>query len=283
MNLSRPVQHLHRYFDEIFRCTFMSETFKKISGHGAFPLAIGILLAATGSSAMMYRFVGLLICALWFSLDVGIWIAKANRTEFWKHWLFCATTYLWFLFAMLAMEGILKTSLADERNDVFQNLMLQHSLISGSEDDPMRTMFTVKNNSHYDISRKHQLNCYTHLAVSMGDAEVSNISSRRLPVGWECGLIPRILSDSILSHGGDGQSEDCLGWYNFEKAGGTSCADVDVVFWYSLQSQPDFDQEKKFRLVAYRGKDGRFQWLEQPVDKPGSFCEQYIPKRPPPR
>jgi hypothetical protein len=38
---------------------------------------------------------------------------------------------------------------------------------------------------------------------------------------------------------------------------------------------PDFEQEKKFRFVAYKGKDGQFDWYPENPAQPGNYCEAF--------
>jgi len=120
--------------------------------------------------------------------------------------------------------------------------------------------------------------CLTNLAVgNHGTSEVrfwmssmpdeSHITGGN-PIGF-----PYITSAEILRAGGDSQSAQCLRFYKF--ANGTDFADVVVIFWYSLQTQPDFGERNDVRFVAYKGTNGNFEWFTQPVEHAGNYCESY--------
>jgi hypothetical protein len=85
--------------------------------------------------------------------------------------------------------------------------------------------------------------------------------------------LPHTATDSILKSGGDAVTEPCLGFFAFVH--GTDCADVTLHFWYSLEAQPEVEQEKKFRYVAYKGKNGQFSWYTEPSESPENYCKRF--------
>ena len=140
-------------------------------------------------------------------------------------------------------------------------------------------MFTVTNGGSFSISRKHQISCFTKLAVgNNGAAQVVGITSwvhaGQLYVGTPIHT-PQNLADSILNPGGDAQTDPCLKFLNF--AEGTDCVDITLTFWYALETQRDYEQEGKFRYVAYKDKRWLpFNWYGEPIDSKQNFCREYI-------
>jgi hypothetical protein len=179
-----------------------------------------------------------------------------------------------------------------EQDNVFQNLIAGHFLEPGTEDDPMHTMFSVTNGSKFEISKKHRIVCFTRLAVAdNGIHTVEGMYSAVIDGKLNLGLgsinygadVPLdmnrasrffVPSDSILESGnGDGETVPCLKFYHVERP---ECVDMTVIFWYSLESQPTVERTKEFRYVAYRGKNGQFQWDTQPIGEGNSYCREFI-------
>jgi hypothetical protein len=52
--------------------------------------------------------------------------------------------------------------------------------------------------------------------------------------------------------------------------------DVEIIFWYALETQPDREEEKRFRFFAYKGPNNKFDWYSEPIDHPGNYCEQFV-------
>jgi hypothetical protein len=251
----------HGYFDAFFGCKFMRGTFKRISGHGTVPLIIGLLLAATGSSAMLFRFVGLLVCALWLSLDIGIWLSKSTFSKFVKHWLFCAATCLCFVLAMRAMEGILISALTEEQDDVFQKLTAIATVPPSGETS--KSFFTFTNGGKTDIGM-HQVSCNVGRIISISNKSV-----------WTGSPDSSVFEDFPINFpirsGGDAQSTTCL-YRLFKDWEPISCADVRVRIRYSLVTQPTLIKQKEFRFVMQKILDQN--WHPEPVDLPEPFCQQ---------
>jgi hypothetical protein len=174
---------------------------------------------------------------------------------------------------------------AHQRAEVWQHLTV--SVPSGAIDyDPMVTNFTVTNGSAFTISKLHGVTCYTNAAVGNED------SAQRGAYSWKderggSGLTFGPLTDpaplmatfdqgmkhSPIGPGGDAQTDRCMEWFQFTT--GTICADITLIFWYALQSQPDLREEKRFRLVGERPDRGKFEWSQRTVEAPGNYCERY--------
>jgi hypothetical protein len=135
----------------------------------------------------------------------------------------------------------------------------------------------VTNGSSFAISGAHQIICETILAVgNHGTSPVFDNTSGFVNGFLQIGNITRVRSGAILESGGDAQTEPCLRYFGFQE--GTDCADIRIIFWYSLETQPKVDQEKRFRFVGYKGKNGAFSWQTQPVNARGSYCWSSLSK-----
>src|SRR5208282_1633136 len=124
-------------FDTVFKHPLV-RTLMKVPGHGTFPVVIGAGVAVTGHSAMLVRSTAIIVCAVWSSMDVGIWISESNDdwVRQWKIILFCATSWLACSLAMGVMYYFLLSTLEDQRADVYQHLEISHATPSGHSNDP---------------------------------------------------------------------------------------------------------------------------------------------------
>ncbi|MGA8150589.1 MAG: hypothetical protein WB952_06545 [Terriglobales bacterium] len=138
----------------------------------------------------------------------------------------------------------------------------------------------MTNDSNYAISGKHKLICYLNFSVAKnGIGGMRNI--------WETlltdpltGRQQAVLGGDVdryrhsypvvgtLEPGGDAETDDCLKVISLE-SGQTACIDLTLIFWYSLETQPDFDQEKDFRYIWNR------QWYQEPVGSKTNYCQSF--------
>jgi hypothetical protein len=265
------------YYNLVFHNGFMRGPFKKISAHGAIPLAIGLAATALGHSQMFVRSVALIISAVWISLDIGVWLGETNWSQHRKIWLFCLFSWILCCSAMGIMYWFMLSTLEDQRTDVYEKLAMTHSSPSGHSNDPMFEMFSITNAGAFDISRNHGIRCLTNMAVgnhgTTHDIGVWSASHGNI-VGLGFDTTP---ATSILESDGGTQTEACLRiWGNSFVQGGPDCVDVTVDFWYSLETQPDYNQEKKFRLIAFKGSLGDFTWAQEPVESQEDYCGKYF-------
>jgi hypothetical protein len=140
----------------------MSGPFKKVSAHGTIPIIIGAALAATGASQMFMRSLAILVCAIWFSLDVGIWIAETNWKRHYKQISFCVTLCLLCCGALRITKSFLESALADQQEETYDKLDIEVPKIE--VENPITTMFSVKNNGITDI-RDHHITCLDNFIV----------------------------------------------------------------------------------------------------------------------
>jgi hypothetical protein len=264
----------HDYYSTVFHSSLMRGPFKEVSGHGTIPTIIGAAVAATGHSQMLVRSLAVVICAVWLSLDVGVWLSKTKWSKQWKGIAFCISSSFLCCLAMGIMYWFLASTLEDQHNETFQHLTANHYLVPGEEDDPMHTMFSVTNGGSYEISEKHGITCLTNLAVGNGGASVQGmfswVADGKVHISGGIHTFGLPPAATTLLPGGDAQTDQCLNWWKFAK--GTDCADITLIFWYSLESQPDVQREKSFRFVAYKGKNGQFSWYAEPQSLQGSYC-----------
>jgi hypothetical protein len=181
-----------------------------------------------------------------------------------------AASFLWWTYA---------TKQQMERDDARDHL---YSVPPNEDLDPMYTIFTIANGSGQTISRRHQIACLTNAAMgNHRELRLSGLFSGKggdgtwwLSGGYE-GARARYnstLANSTIRPGGDAETSGCLSWLKFKE--GTDCVDVDLIFWYTLESQPSVDQEKIFRYVTHRQANGTFKWYQNPVNDPQVHCEK---------
>jgi len=244
-------------------------------------LVLGVLIVFSGHGELYLRSWGALLIGLWLAFDLWAWLLKQEYS--WKFVIGWAATSVILIGVMGIMWWWMDGKLADQRSDVFQHL--EFSYTGGV--DPMDTIFTVTNNSGYEISRKHELMCYTRTAIggAPGGSGRGSIRVNNMTTFWRNGdleLAPAVeiappfsvgphgVARSTIGIGGDAQSEPCLIFWHFIE--GTVCADVTIGFWYTLENQPDVDQEKDVRYFVQRDKNG-YHWIRESVgDKGTSYC-----------
>jgi hypothetical protein len=185
------------------------------------------------------------------------------------------------------MYCFLSSTLRDQRTETLQGLTANHYLAPGEEDDPMYTMFTVTNGGSYEISKKHGIVCLVNLATGTNGLIVTGMLSwntidGKRQVSGDGNVNIHALnippSTSTLLPGGDAETDQCLDAWYFGK---TKCADVTLIFWYSLESQPNVQEEKRFRFAVHQSKTGQFSWYPEQVSSPETYCDSGAIKPPP--
>jgi hypothetical protein len=251
--------------------------------HPVIPLLVGGAVALEGSGNVIVRGAALLLCGAWFSYDVGCDIFKKS----WKLWrgvvlgAICGGA---FISIGYVMQWLLRTKLEEQRNDVYQHLTSGHDVLSVVYGDPMSTMFSVTNGGLYDISKNNQLTCYVKYAAGNNEkTHVDNFTSGYLNKkmhyypGFDSVIMPR--AESILKSG-DTESSPCLSYLHFVE--GTRCVDMTLIFSYALETQPNLQQKKMFRLVTVRDSRGEFRWSGEPLEDQRNFCDVFDSKLMPP-
>jgi hypothetical protein len=267
------------YYDAAFRSSFMRGPFKKVSKNWASTLFLGALIAATGHSWMVLRSLALVVIAVCLALDAGLWINRKVRSSYWKASAFSLSLSAFCCLAMTIMYFFLASTLQAQQDETFERLTVNHYLVPGEEDDPMHTMFSVTNGSSYEISRQHGITCLTNETVGNGGTSTDKhltswVVNGKMFFSGGMHTFDRPPASTTLVPGGDAQTDPCLAVWDYEH--GTDCADITLIFWYALENQPGVNREKRFRLVAYKGKTGQFAWYSEPESSPEEYCKAFV-------
>jgi len=268
-------------YESLFGNVAFWKKFKAVSGHVTIPILIGSAVTATGHSYMLVRSAAIIVCAVWLSLDIGVWTSETAWSQGRKAIVFCLATCILCCMGMGIMYWFLFSTLEDQRADVYQHLEIGHTTPSGHSDDPMFEIFSVTNRGSFDISKKHGITCLVNMAIgNRGTSRDSGmwLTSHGTRVSMGGNRSPdRTPATSILKGSGDTESEACLRFFgNSFVQGGSDCIDTTLSFWYSLETQEDVDQEKRYRFVAFRGPDGKFSWASESIDSKEDYCGSYF-------
>jgi hypothetical protein len=259
----RKKQNSRDYFNAVFGSSFMRGPFTAISRHGITPLILGALVTATGHSYMLIRGLGVIISAVWFSVDIGVWLSEKKREWPYKFSTFCTCFPVLCCLAMGIMHWFLSSTLEDQQADVYAHL---NSHITNAPDgDIMHTVFTVTNDSGSRLG-KHKLACGTITIIA-------NNGASRMGRGFVLSMSAS--SDVPIESGGDAVSATCLGGLDFTSV---ECVDFYLMFDYVLENQPGEQKTKYFRFsgsgpAIYRAGD-RFKWAPVSINEPKSYCEK---------
>lgn len=265
---------------------------KKILPHPVVGIVIAFLVAFAGHNELTLRSWGMLAIVVWLSIDLWAWLLRQPNRYHMKYFIGWTTTGVMLIGMMGIMWWWLDGKLKDQLTNVSQHLEFSYINSSEASNEPMGTIFTVTNRSSYEISRKHELVCFTLSAI--GTKTGSNVTllgmasfirngkmllapAPHMPPPFSVGTYG--LADSTLKPGGDAQSDACLAWFKFDS---TECADVTIGFLYTLENQPDIEQEKSIRYVAYKDSGGKFNWVQEPVTAYTDYCHASRPEARPP-
>jgi hypothetical protein len=244
-------------FGLIFGTDLLQKHYKRLPGHWFFPILVGTAVTASGHSSMLIRSAALVLCGLFLSLDVGLWIADRPWSIWRKSILFSIASCFWFCLAMSAMFWFLSSALDDQETDVDHNLTAEVSLPPSG--DPIKSLFSVKNGGSTTID-KHDIRCYATALV--GNNGTSLISKLNLQAQAYDGLLPP----------GDSDTVQCLIVDGF--ANGVDCLDLMLDFRYDLETQPEVKKMHSFRFVGHFDQ-GKFFWVRQPLEAPGTYCASF--------
>jgi hypothetical protein len=249
-------------FTELFQHDFFQKWFRKISVHGVLPIAIGAGVTVTGYSEMDIRSFAVMACAVWFSIDIGIWLAETKSK--YKEAIFCLCAGIICSLGMGVMYWFLNSTLRAQQEDVYQNLSARAELPAPG--DVMRSFFVITNGGKTRIS--HWDNCGIHLIVSENGGNVGSLG------------VMDLSNSGSLGPGGEGQSIQCFNNI-FGFVGTVACADVEIRVQYALETQP-IRKEKYFRFFGYRSANQFVFVPEPPAGKNGNwendrrYCGKYL-------
>jgi len=251
--------------------------------HGLVALVVAWLISYGGRGETRFKSAGVFLMAIWLIFEVWAWIVRQKPWDLHRWNIGCTLTDFILIAALLVTAWFAIEELQKQRDDVWQNLRADPYVI-GPRDDPMTTLFTVTNGSRFEISKKHQIICGVNIAIDqqhayiLGPVETAIVNDKMVTL-WSDNpdLFPHTLSTSRVTSGGDVQTDACLRVLNF--ASGTECVDLTLTFWYALESQPDMEQQKRFRMVAFRNGDGEFKWVKESLNSGENYCQYAIKKR----
>jgi hypothetical protein len=241
-------------FDGLFGNEDVQAILKSISGHGLFPILIATGITITGHSAMLVRSIALVVCAIWLSVDIAVWISQRRWRVHWKSMAFSAVTTLACCAAMGIMYWFMLSTLDDQQANVTSNIVPSVSLPPSG--NAWLSLFSIGNKSNFKLQSK--IWCAPRMILDSGDNTFTGPH-------WEYG------PSGTLEPNGDMNFTQCLAGVRIDTA--IVCADVYMNFDYSLDTQPAIPKTKRFRFVGYSGRD-KFEWYQVSVDRAASYCPE---------
>lgn len=254
------------YYSIVFRSSFMGGPFRKISGHGTLPIIIGAAVAATGHSQMLVRAVAVLVCSIWLSLDVGVWISGTQWPKQRKCMVYCVSSCLLGCSFMGITYWFLESKLEDQQKETFEKLTADVTIPTDS--NVMHSMFSIRNGGSSKLEPP-DVSCHI----------VRLIADNPLFVENDAWYAPRS-NNTPLSPNGDGESIPCLANRQIPYPAIIYCADVALYVDYALQDQPLVKNERVFRWFGYR-EAGQFVWYTEALSLKDSHCRPST-RQPPP-
>jgi hypothetical protein len=252
----RPAQVL---FMAVFSNSTVRSVVKAISGHGLWPILIATGVTISGHSAMLIRSVALLVCAIWLSVDIAIWIAEKKWPLYLKSMALSAAMTGSCCLAMGIMYWFLLSTLEDQQSNVDANLIGSVFLPPGG--DVWLSHFSVTNKSNWRL--RYLITCAPKMIV---DEDQSTFTG----AGWA------MSEPSWLEAGGDTDSSQCLSTIRIGNKNAILCADVELDVLYALETQMVGQKHKRFRFVGYR-EANKFEWFPKGLDYAGTSCSQFMP------
>jgi hypothetical protein len=222
---------------------------------------------------MVVRSVAIIVCAIWLSMDVGVWVSEARWGEQWKVILFSTSLCVLACLAMGIMWWFLSSTLDDQEDDVWQKL--EASAYTPSSGNLFLSTFTVTNGGAIAIDKNHEMSCALKEVVTPGGRWSDNMFATSRTEPFE------------IEPGGDSESFACLTMngrtpifgMGFTHPGGgidtpvPKCVDVTLKIDYAIVTQPLRSKTKELRFVANEN-DG-YAWHKYPVEMPGSPCQRF--------
>jgi hypothetical protein len=226
--------------------------------HPVFGIVIAFLIAFTGRGALTLRSWGLLLIVAWLAVELWVWLLP-QQDKYNIKYAFGWTATSAMLIGMMGimwwwMDGILK----DQQEDV--QLKLSATVALPAANGPYFSKFTVRNGGSTGIG-KRTISCDPVLLV----ASSGNLAIPR-------GFAEVFPTTSAEMDPGNAETDTCLALMATRLP---DCIDTLLNIRYSLVTQPKIVQEKTWRFVAIPSA-GIYQWDEQPVGEPNSYCDKYL-------
>jgi hypothetical protein len=272
-------------FDVIFGSRLLRQTFKKWSAHGLVPVALGALVVIDGSSAIEIRSIAVVACALWLVIDIGAEISDRNVNQQAKLAFFSAVWAVCFSGAMGCMYYFLKSDLDARSAEAYSKLSI--NMYMPPDGNAFYSEVSIANGGLTLITKK-ATECRIVQLVGLtqqgGDLVIRNIGQVIRPDGHgyivpDGGSPPindaqlKLFMDSVpLASGGDAQTDFCIPLLN-APPNLVTCADVEVTFYYQLETEPGINEHKTLRFVARKEEpNSSLRWRQEPVEHPAPYC-----------
>lgn len=231
-----------------------------IGRHWATPMILSVALTFDGPGNLSIKIPALALCALWIIVDVCLYFLQKKKLALWRSIALCAATQLILLTSSAAIYWLIDNHFDEERKATFNGIVIS---VVAPPSDPVDSIFTVSNGSEHEIAR-HAFRCELNLIVLKGGDKY-----------WAQFSTTEHVFTGDLKGSGDSHTYECLNFLNAKfPPDYFECFDVTAVFDYTLASQPNTNQSRRFRLVA-NDKDG-FVWIKQPLNSPEFYCAGYL-------
>jgi len=227
----------------------------KIFLYPVWGLLVAALIAIVGRGELLLKSVGLILVAVWLAVDFWAWLIKKHRR--WTYVIGWTSTSLLFIGVMSIMWWWLDGKLQDQRENVQANLSATATVPPSNH--PYWSTFTVRNGGATGIGGRAIL-CSPVLQVGENGSVLSPGLLERFPV-----------TEAELA-AGNSESATCLAGV---RTPSPRCIDMELEIRYALTTQPNATDLQKWRFVAMPSA-GIYQWHEQPVEEPHSYCAKYL-------
>jgi hypothetical protein len=176
-----------------------------------------------------------------------------------------AITAIAIIFFGLATKSVLafiNRQQEEQQEEVKRNLVT--SVLPPLTENVMESVFSVTNRSSRTTIGSGTLFCGINqlLGENKGvPVNIGQLSTTAVPNASR--LVP-----------GDSRSEPCLMlWSNLVQT--AKCVDMDLSMKYTIEPQPESEQEKVFRLVGYQSRGGQFNWYPEPTSSQLDYCDYF--------
>lgn len=237
---------------------------KKLFWYPVAAIVIGTALAFAGHLEVLIRSVGILLLAIWLSVDLWIVLLGSKlsqkRIRRWKYVIGWTATSTLLIATMGIMYWLLSVTLEEATDDSYHNLRATVTLPASG--DPFESQFTFTNGG------KHQINSYQ---IKCGVNVLRTTPVMQFDHGFSDSKTD--IYTTRLQPDGDAVTSLCL-----EAIGDTvkalhlelQCADISPYFLFTVDSWP-WGIYKPFRFSVYKSGNS-YQWESISVDDKRMHC-----------
>jgi len=249
-----------------------------LPNHALIPFVIAAFLGWTTEGPLVLKSWGLLLMWLWLGLYLWFWIEPKKNS--YRKIFFCLALQILAIIMLLVVKSSVTQVLSLQQEEVKNHLEANVNMPPGS--DILATIFSVKNSSSLDIG-KHNLTCRVNrlLGPNLNIHDLAfTLSADEKHMMLISGPLkaPATFYSSVpIRSGGDAIGVSCLAAF-IPRPGPEDCADITLIFTYSLSVQPNRLVSKHFHFIAYRG--GRFgaemSWHSEPAESKLDYCQSWV-------